>query len=280
LGQEVAEKLSALRKDDGSAAKQSYSFGRGPGVYQATPPMNANPILPQWRYVKPFIITSTKQFSFVGAPAITSAAFAKDFNEIERLGSRTSTERTNEQTAIAIHWAGSEVPPLNAVARAAAAKGLNVVDTARLFALLNMAMADSLIVGFEAKYAFNFWRPITAIRNAELAKNPEIAADLSWEPLLVTPPHQEYPAAHCLSAGAAVAVLRDVLGGDKLAASYVYPPLGVLRQWDGLSQIATEVENARVWGGIHYRTSVEHGTQAGREIAEFALKTQMRPRTH
>ena len=280
LGQEVAEKLSALRKDDGSAAKQSYSFGRGPGVYQATPPMNANPILPQWRYVKPFIITSTKQFSFVGPPAITSAAFAKDFNEIERLGSRTSTERTNEQTAIAIHWAGSEVPPLNAVARAAAAKGLNVVDTARLFALLNMAMADSLIVGFEAKYAFNFWRPITAIRNAESAKNPEIAADLSWESLLVTPPHQEYPAAHCLSAGAAVAVLRDVLGGDKLAASYVYPPLGVLRQWDGLSQIATEVENARVWGGIHYRTSVEHGTQAGQEIAEFALKTQMRPRTH
>ena len=169
---------------------------------------------------------------------------------------------------------------MNAVARAAAAKGLNVVDTARLFALLNMAMADSLIVGFEAKYAFNFWRPITAIRNAELAKNPEIAADPSWEPLLVTPPHQEYPAAHCLSVGAAVAVLRDVLGGDKLAASYVFPPLGVLRQWDGLSKIATEVENARVWGGIHYRTSVEHGTHGGQEIAEFALKTQMRPRTH
>jgi len=107
--------------------------------------------------------------------------------------------------------------------------------------------------------------------NAELAKNPEIAADPSWEPLLVTPPHQEYPAAHCLSAGAVVAVLRDVLGGDKLATSYVYPPLGVLRQWDGLSQIATEVENARVWGGIHFRTADNEGQKMGTAVADWII---------
>jgi hypothetical protein len=281
IGQEVAVKLFDLRKDDGSSAQQTYSFGAGAGVYQATPPMNANPVLPQWRNVKPFIITSAKQFDFSGPPAPTSAAFAKDFDEVKRLGSKVSTERTNEQTAIAIHWAGSEVPPLNAVARAAAAaKGLGLVDTARLFAMLNMTMADTLIAGFEAKYRFNYWRPVTAIRNAGLANNTATSADPAWESLLVTPPHQEYPSAHCLGTGAAVAVLQQVFGGDKLTTGYVYPPLGVARRWESFSQIAKEVENSRVWGGIHYRTAVEHGTEIGRQIAEFGLKTQMRSRTN
>lgn len=283
LGQEVAEKLFAMRKDDGALAQASYTFGSGPGIYQATPPMNMNPALPQWRSVAPFLmkpitVNSPRQFSFAGPPDVTSAAFAKDFDEVKRLGSRVSTERTTEQTAVAIHWAGSEVPPFNAIARAAsAAKSLSLIDNARLFALLNMTMADSLIVGFEAKYAFNFWRPVTAIRNASIANNVALTADASWEPLLVSPPHQEYPSAHCLGAGAAVAVLQDVFGGDATSASYVYPPLGVLRRWTSFGQIATEVENARVWGGIHYRTAVEHGTVVGRQIAEFALKTTMRP---
>jgi hypothetical protein len=243
LGQEVAEKLLAVRKDDGDTAQASYRFGSGAGVYQATPPMNANPMLPQWRNVKPFLLSSAKQFTFDGPPAPNSDAFAKDFNEIKRLGSRRSSERTNEQTAIAIHWAGSEVPPLNAVARAvAAAKGLSLVDNARLFALLNMTMADALIAGFEAKYAFNYWRPITAIRNAGLANNSSTSADPTWEPLLVTPPHQEYPSAHCLGAGAAVAVLQRIFEGDKLSTSFVYPPLGIARQWDSFSQLEKEVE--------------------------------------
>jgi hypothetical protein len=281
LGQEVGAQIFMLRKDDGSAATQAYTFGTGAGIYQATPPMNANPLLPHWRNIKPFTMTSAKQFAFAGPPAPNHAAFAKDFNEVKRLGSRASTERTAEQTAIAIHWAGSEVPPLNAVARAAAAaKGLSLVDNARLFALLNMAMADSLIAGFEAKYAVNYWRPVTAIRNAGLAKNAAIAADAGWDPLLVTPPHPEYPSAHCLGAGAAAAVLQHVFEGDRLAASYVYPPLGVLLRWESFSQIEKEVENARVWGGIHYRTAVEHGTHIGRQVAEFAIKTQMRPRTN
>jgi hypothetical protein len=278
-GQEVAAQLVALRRNDGAATTQSYTFGTGAGVYQPTPPMNASPILPHWRNVKPFAVNGPKQFPISGPPAPESPAFARDFNEVKRLGAGTSAERTTEQTAIAIHWAGSEVPPLNAVARAAAAaKGLSLVDSARLFALLNIAMADSLIVGFDAKYVFNYWRPITAIRNAGLAKNAAIAAESDWGPLLVTPPHPEYPSAHCLGAGAAVAILQHVFEGDKLATSYIYPPLGVLRRWESFSQIEKEVEDARVWAGIHYRTSVEHGTQIGRQVAEFILKTQMRPR--
>jgi hypothetical protein len=283
IGQEVAEKVFAARKDDGASAQASYAFSSGPGVYQATPPMNIDPILPQWRSVAPFLMTpftmnSPKQFPFTGPPDVTSAAFAKEFDETKRLGARLSTERTTEQTAIAIHWAGSEVPPFNAIARTvSAAKNLSLIDNARLFALLNMAMADSLIAGFEAKYGYNFWRPVTAIRNAALAKNPALTADANWEPLLVSPPHQEYPSAHCLGAGAAVAVLQAVFGGDSLTASYVYPPLGVVRRWTGFSQIATEVENARIWGGIHYRSAVEHGTAVGRQIGEYAVKSAMQP---
>ena len=281
IGQEVAERYFALRKDDGAATQVPYQFATGAGVYQATPPMNANPVLPHWRNVRPFIITGAKQFAWQGPPQPGSAAFARDFNEVKRIGGRASTERTNEQTAIAIHWAGSEVPPFNAVARAAAAaKGLALVDSARLFALLNMAMADSLIAGFEAKYAVNWWRPVTAIRNAGLAANAAITADPAWEPLLVTPPHPEYLSAHCLGAGAAVAVLQHVFESDRLATSFVYPPLGVAVKWQSFSQIAKEVEDARVWGGIHYRTSVEHGTQIGRHVGEYAIRTAMRPRTN
>lgn len=279
LGQEVAERVFASRKDDGASAQASYQFATGAGIYQATPPMNANPVLSHWRGVRPFIITGAKQFAWQGPPAPGSAAFARDFNEVKRIGGRASSERTNEQTAIAIHWAGSEVPPFNAVARAAAAaKGLTLVDSARLFALLNMAMADSLIAGFEAKYAINSWRPVTAIRNAGLAANAAVTGDAAWEPLLVTPPHPEYLSAHCLGAGAAVVVLQHVFEGDRLATSYVYPPLGVALKWESFSQIAKEVEDARIWGGIHYRTAVEHGTQVGRQVGDYAVRNAMRPR--
>jgi hypothetical protein len=276
----VAEKLFALRKDDGSAVPTSYEFGKGVGVYQATPPMNMKPILPHWGNVKPFVLTSARQFPMAGPPPLDSTAFAKDFVEVKRLGSRHSTERTSEQTAIAIHWAGSEVPPINAVARAvSAAKKLSLVDNARFFALLTMSMADALIAGFDNKYKYNFWRPVTAIR-AGLANSGALSADPKWDPLIVTPPHPDYPSGHCLGAGAAVAVLQAVNGSDVFSASYVYPPLGVLRRWDSFSQIAKEVEDARVWGGIHFRSADEHGTQLGRQVAEFALRTRLLPKAN
>jgi len=140
-----------------------------------------------------------------------------------------------------------------------------------------MAMADSLIAVFEAKYRFNAWRPVTAIRNAATARNEGIQADEAWEPMMVTPPHQEYPSAHCAAVGAAEAVLQQFLGGDKVSASYIYPPLGVPRRWESLSKISTEVEDARVWAGIHFRTAVAHGTQVGRKIGGYATKAHLQP---
>lgn len=275
LGREVAEKLFALRSGDGANAKADYAFAAaGPGVYQPTPPMNSPPVLPQWRYVKPFLLLSATQLKMAGPPAPDSAAFAKDFAEMKRLGGKAGSERSSEETAIAIHWAGSEVPPFNAVARAAAtAHKLTRVENARLFALLNMAIADSLVVAFDGKYRFNSWRPITAIRNPPA----KLVADPHWEPLLVTPPFQEYPCAHCATAGAAVAVLQAVLGGDAIDAFYVYPPLGVMRHWKSLAALRKEVGDARVWGGIHFRTAVKDGTAIGRMVAEYGLTNHMQP---
>jgi hypothetical protein len=280
VGREVAGRLFALRKGDGAAAKGEYSFGTGPGVYQRTPPMNAPPVLPHWRHVKPFTLTSATQFAPPGPPAYGSAAFAKDFNEAKTLGARNSSMRTSERTAIALFWAGSEIPPLNTVARAmAAAKGNGVVDNARLFAYLNMAMADSMIAGFEAKYRINAWRPVTAIRNAAAAGNAGwgLVPDVAWEPLMVTPPHPEYPSAHCLATGAAAQVLVGFLGTDKVSVSLVQPPLGFHRRYESVPEIVKEMEDARVWGGIHFRTADEHGTQLGRRVGDHALKNFLQP---
>lgn len=278
IGSEVAEKILALRKTDGADGKAAYSFSSGAGVYQATPPMNISPVLPHWRSVKPFMIQSASQFPFAGPAAPASVAFAKDFNEIKAIGSKTSSRRTSEQTAIAIHWSGSEIPPLNAVARTVSTEHrLGVVDNARLFTYLNMAMADALIAVFESKYTFNAWRPVTAIRGADMAHNKGIQTDAAWEPLIVTPPHPEYGCAHCVAASAGTTVIRKFSGGDKIAASYVYPTLGVPRKWTSLTQIEKEVGDSRVWGGVHFRTAVEHGTQIGRQIGEHALNAYLQP---
>lgn len=281
IGSEVAEKILALRKTDGAAGKTGYTFGSGVGIYQATPPMNASPVLPHWRSVKPFMMQSAVQFPFAGPAAAASAAFAKDFNEIKAIGSKASSRRTSEQTAIAIHWSGSEITPLNAVARAVSTEHkLGIVDNARLFAYLNMAMADALIAVFESKYAFNAWRPVTAIRAADMAHNKGLQADAAWEPLIVTPPHPEYGCAHCVAVSAGTTVIRKFSGGDKIAASYVYPTLGVPRKWTSLTQIEKEVGDSRVWGGVHFRTAVEHGTQIGRQIGEYCLSAALQPVKH
>lgn len=280
VGREVAEKLFASRKDDGSSVQASYEFGSGQGVYQATPPRMIKPVLPQWRGVKPFVLTSAMQFPLAGPPAVGSAAYARDLAEVKRLGSAGSTERTALQTAIAIHWVGSEVATINDVGRAVSAdKKLGLADNARLFALLNLSMADALIAGYEAKYTYNHWRPITAIRNAPSTSDPALAADPAWEPLITTPSHPEYPSAHALATGAGVAVLQATYGSDNFSASHPYPA-GLLRRWTSFSEIARECEDARVWSGIHFRTADQHGTQLGRQVAEFAMKTWLLPNGH
>jgi hypothetical protein len=274
VGEQIAEKLVALRGKDQSDANIAFTPKAGPALYQLTPPGRLPAILPQWGGVTPFVLRSKNGLEFKGPPAITSAEFARDFDEVKSVGARNSTTRTADQTAAAIFWVVQTGVPWFAAARAqAAARGLSIAENARLFALLSMATADSQIVGFEEKYRRPHWRPITAIRAAADLNIPALKGDPNWEPLLVTPPHPEYPSAHATFSGAAEAILRAYFGSDDVNISVTFPaPFGVTRTYRRFSEITEEVDNARVWGGIHFRSADQDGSAVGRRIGDMVMR--------
>jgi hypothetical protein len=280
VGKAVAEKMLAWRAADGFSAKASDNPGTAPGVWQRTPPAMAPGALPQLGAVTPFVLKSADQFPAKPRPALSSAEFARDFNEIKNLGGRNGGKRTADQTAVALFWSGNEVPMLNAAVRAAAqGRSLSVNDHARLFALLHMAGADATIALFKIKYAQNYWRPITAIRNAAGTGNGKLIADPSWEPLLVTPAHPEFPSGHATVTGAMAQVAREFLGSDEIKFSYVAPHgLGTMRSYASFTQIEKEMEDARVWAGIHFRSTDVESIELGRKIGAYAVASHMRPR--
>src|SRR5215831_14139438 len=274
LGAQIAEKLVVLRSTDGADAKIVFEPKRGPGLYQLTPPQLLPAILPQWGAVTPFVLRSRTGLAFKGAPAVTSAQLARDFAEVKRVGARNSRTRTADQTAAAIFWTVQTAVPWHAAARAAsAARGLSLSENARLFALLSVASADSQIIAFEEKYKQRHWRPITAIRAATDLNIRELKGDAGWEPLLVTPPHPDYPSAHAVFSGAAEAVLRGFFGNDHVDVSVTaLGPFGVTRTYHRFSELTEEVNNARVWGGIHFRSADLDGAEIGRKIGEVVMR--------
>ncbi|MES2562448.1 MAG: vanadium-dependent haloperoxidase [Pseudomonadota bacterium] len=275
VGKSVAEQMLAWRAKDRFDAKAEDKPGATAGLWQRTPPGMLPGVLPHLGDVTPFVLKSAEQFSIKGRPALTSSEFIRDLKESKSLGGRHSTARTAEQTAAAIFWADNEIPPLNAAARAAStAKKLSPHENARLFALMHMASADTTIVAFKIKYGSNAWRPITAIR----AGYGPVAPDPTWESLLITPPHPEYPSGHCIVTGASMQVLREFFGSDQVKLDYVYPPgLGITRSYTSYTQIEKEMEDARVWAGIHFRSTDEHSTELGRKVASYAMANILRP---
>jgi hypothetical protein len=274
LGQQIAEKIVSLRSTDGAAAKVAFTAKPGTGLYQLTPPQSLPAILAQWGSVAPYVLQNRTGLDLKGAPALTSAQFARDFEEVKAVGARNSTTRTADQTAAAIFWTVQTSVPWHAAARAAsAARGLSLAENARLFAMLSVAGADSQIVAFEEKYQRPHWRPITAIRTATDLNIAALKGDSGWEPLLVTPPHPEYPSAHAMFSGAAEAVLRGYFGRDEVEVSVTAPgPFGVTRSYRKFSELTEEVDNARVWGGIHFRSADADGSEVGRRIGEITLR--------
>ena len=280
IGGQVAERSIALRKGDHADAKVTFTPKPGLGLYQPTPPDNLAAILAHWGGVTPFALRGIDGFAFAGAPDIHSAAFARDFNEVKALGARNSPIRTADQTAAAIFWTVQTAVPWHAAARAAAAAhGLSISETARLFAMLSMATADSQILAFAEKYARPRWRPITAIREAAALHDDMVEPDPDWAPLLGTPPHPEYPSAHSIFSGAAEAVLQAFFGSDQVDVSVTSPPVvGVTRTYKSFSEMTKEVGNARIWGGIHFRSAVDDGVEIGRKIGLLVAQTFPRPR--
>ncbi len=269
LGERIAAALWEECQSDGALAANTYRPMTAPGAYVPT----ALPAVPWWGSVRPFVLRAGNQFR-PGAPyALSSAQWAADYNEVKRLGGKAGSARTAEQTEIARFWEYTGPGTYMPVAlRVAEARRLDPLESARLFALAAMAASDALVAVFDAKYAFGFWRPITAIRNGDQDGNDATERDLAWEPLINTPMHPEYPCAHCITQ-TAVATVLSALGGDSVSFALTSPTApGVTRRYARLSDYAAEVLNARVYDGVHYRTSGEVGAAMGRQIGTYVVE--------
>lgn len=279
-GRKVAQEILLARQNDGVDAKLDYVASSDPNAWRPTFPAFLPPVQPQFGGVKPFFVRSATQFD-PGPPAgPQTELFVREFDEVKRLGAKNSSERTPDQTAVAIFWTAPSYVVFSAVARQLSeARKFDLHDNARLFALLNGATADAYISGWAVKYKYPTARPITLIREADKLGNPALKADPQWEPLLVTPAHPNYISGHSIYAGAAEKVLQGVFGTDAIpTVAVTYPVNGITRRYGRISEIAEENDNGRVWGGIHTRQTVGRGgADQGRKVGEFAVANHLLP---
>ncbi len=274
LGKAAAAGLIAARANDGSDTRETYRPHTTPGAYVPT----VVPISPTAGATTSWVMKSGSQFRPGPPPPLNSETWTRDLNEIRTLGARDSTIRTAEQTSIGRFWFLVGPPSFNPIVRqAASAKRMDLVDCARLFALAEIAANDAIVAVFEAKYTYNFWRPITAIRNADITQNPATPHDPSWLPLGDTPLHPEYPCAHCIISAAVSTVLQQIVGDEFGEFSMTSPTApGVTRKWTRLRDYSDEVSDARIYAGFHYRFSTEVGKEMGRKIGDLTVTTQLR----
>ena len=274
VGEEVAAKVLAWRASDGANAPNTYRPVTTPGAYITT----ALPVGTQWVSMTPWVMERPSQFHPAPPPALSSAQWTADYNEVKELGGKKSTRRTAEQTETGRFWTITGPQSFDPIVRQlAAAPGRSLSQNARLFALVEMAVADSYIAVFEAKYAYNFWRPITAIRNGDIDGNEATVRDPSWEPLVDTPLHPEYPCAHCINTGSARAVLEAEFGTGPNPLTMTSPTApGAVHKWASIGDYAEEVAMARIYGGLHYRNSTVVGKDMGKKIGELAVQNYLK----
>lgn len=272
LGEQAAAAILAMCADDGVVAPDVYRPHAAPGVYVPT----IGPATPHWGKRRPWVMPRGDHFRPGPPPALTSAAWARDYNEIKAVGARNSATRTAEQTAIAKFWEATAPVVYWPVARSVAAMpGRDATDNARLFALAAMAMDDGLIAVFDGKYTYNLWRPVTAIRNGDLDGNDATERDAGWAPFIDTPMHPEYPCAHCIVSSSLGAVLAAELGAGPTPPLRSASPTagGAVRTWASVDEFTKEVALARIYDGVHYRTSAEVGSAMGRKIGDLVARS-------
>ena len=294
VGRAAGAAISALRKDDGATRDVPYTPGMGPGKWRPHPnPAPANPPIanpevargyqptanPGWVNVTPFTLLSASQFWLPGPPALTSEAYARDYNEVKNVGGKVSTVRTADQTQIARFW--FEGPGnWNTIARTVATtRGLDARDTARVLALMNLAMADSYVAGWKIRYVYDFWRPVTAIREGDSDGNDATAGDPAWDSHQNTPSVSDYPSTQSMFSAAAAVVLASLSGGDQatFTATSGKPFEGITRSFSSFSQAAKESADSRVYAGIHFRSACEDGMATGRKIGQRAVALYLQP---
>lgn len=285
-GKQVADAILNSRVNDGSdRSAGAPPFTAGPGSWEPTPPGFGSYLLPLWGFVTPFALRNVVDVRPPGPPALTSDRWAAEYNEVKALGAAVGSTRTDEQTRIALFWAdgaGTETPPghWNHIARdLGALLGNTLEQNARLFALLNLSMADAAICAWDAKYAFNFWRPVTAIRHGDSDENPNTVADPTWSSLIATPPFPDYMSGHSTFSGAAATVLALFYGTDGIAFGTGSDALpGVYRRFGSFSEAAAEAAVSRLYGGIHFRSANEDGRASGVAIGEYVFAHFLQPK--
>ena len=282
VGQAAAADIEALRANDGRNAPVSTPFGAGPlqpGLWVWAPPPSPQIAQTPWLAVMhPFMLEGTSQFRAPAPPALTSALYTHDFNETKAYGSATSAVRTPAQTAIAYFWNANAINQLNQTLQNVAAQhNMDLLDAARLLAAGNMVPTDAGMACFDSKYTYQFWRPITAIRNADIDGNPATTADPTWTPLLTTPNHPEYPAQHGCVTSALAQVLANTLHTSSINATIPGAQGGATtlttsQTFATVHDLYAQLVNARVWIGFHYRNSVVAGENLGTAVAKWELQ--------
>ncbi len=270
-GEDAARAVLTARQSDGAHRSETYRPFTAAGQYVPT----TTPAVPQWPQRRPWLLESTAQFRPGPPPSLHSAQWAADFNEVKTLGAANSSERTAEQTAMAKFWEATLPPIYHGVVHSVARQpGRTALQNARLFALVTQATDDAMMAVFEAKYHYAFWRPVTAIRNADLDGHNGTARDPGWRPFIPTPMHPEYPCAHCVVAATVAAVLRAEIGTGEMPELSTQSDTagGVTRRWSSLQAFVHEVSMARIYDGVHYRSSTVAGNRMGQQIGQHAVQ--------
>jgi hypothetical protein len=276
VGEKAAAAVLSARSDDGFSIVESYRPYTVPGVYVPT----AIPAVSHWPGRKPWLMSTPSQFRPGPPPDLKSDVWARDYNEVKALGAKKSTTRTPEQTAVARFWEATLPAIYHGVVRSVAnMPGREITQNARLFMAVTQAADDALIAVFDAKYRYNFWRPITAIRNGDIDGNDATERDPSWTPFINTPMHPEYPCAHCIVSGTIGTVLQAEIGNAPVPVLTTTSSTAdnVARKWTKIEDFIQEVANGRICDGVHYRNSAEVGTAMGRQIGTLAAAKYLRP---
>jgi hypothetical protein len=282
FGTRAADSLIRLRAHDGRNAPILFTQPPAPGVWRPTPPAFLPMSAPWLGFVKPLLVHNATQFGpSHPPPALTSARYTRDFNEVKALGSVNSTARRADQTSTALFFSGSALVQYNAALRdQVTVRQLDIVDAARMFAAIDMSVADAIISVWHAKYVYGFWRPITAINLADTDGNPATVADPTWVPLIPTgtPPYPEYPSGYNVINSAVTHGLETLFQTRHLQLTLISTAVpGVQRHYDSGSALRQDVVNARVWLGIHFRTADTVAREMGRRLAAWALDHYFQP---
>ena len=269
VGEQAVDAVLAMRTKDKMGVPEAYRPLTTPGAYVPT----AIPVSSTWSANRlPWALTSADQFRPAPPPALNSEKWAADYNEIKVIGELNSQTRTSDQSAAAKFWVSTSPVTFHPIIRSVTEQeGRDLTRNARLFAMATQAIDDSSIAVFDAKYHYSFWRPMTAIRNGDMDGNDATERVADWKPMINTPPHPEYPCAHCIVASAIGTAIKTDLGDDPvpMLSTSSATADGATRSWKTVDDFVQEVSNARVWEGVHYRSSTETGVEMGRLVTEL-----------